>query len=112
MASTARKIKLDTARSKRMRSVTLPISSAGMSPPRPHPRPAWAAEEGAHGSEANRNSNEPSQDPPGERLAAKGSEPRFLRLSAGIGDEQERGHHRGRHKNRPGMKRGEEPEQE
>src|SRR5579864_1054711 len=111
MASTARKIKLDTAKTKRMRSVTLPISSAGMSPPGPYPGPAWATEERAHSGEANRDRNEPGHDPPRERLGSQGLQPTFLHLPAGIREDQKRGDQRGRHKNRPCMKRSEEAEQ-
>src|SRR5437762_4135573 len=95
MASTARKIRLKTAKTKRMRSVTLPIASAGIGPPGPHPRPAWAAEEGAHSGQANGDSNEPGHDPPGEGLAAQRPCPSFPGRLAGLGVHQELGEYRG-----------------
>src|SRR5690348_11083430 len=107
MASTARKIKLDTANTKRMRSVTLPISSAGMRPPRPHPGPARTTEKSADGSEANGDGNEPGHNPPGERLRSQGVQPPFLRLPAGVREDQQRGDQSGRHKDRPGVESGE-----
>jgi len=112
MASTARNIKLDTANTNRKRSVTLPISSAGMHPPGPHPGPARAAEECAHGSEANCDSNEPGHNPPGERFRPQRVQPAFFRLPAGVGENQKCGDQRGRRENRPGVERGEKGEQQ
>src|SRR5215472_15997267 len=108
MASTARKIRLDTANAERMRSVTLPIFSAGMRPPRPHPRPARATEKSAHSSETNRNGNELGHDPPGERIGSQGFQPASFPQSGGIGEHQKPGDKRCGNKNRPGMKQGEE----
>src|SRR5215469_4427493 len=111
MASTARKIKLDAVNTKRMRSVTLPISSAGMHPPRPHPGPARATEKSANSGQADRNGNEPGHDPPGEWLGSQDSQPSFLGLPPVIRNSQKRTHQRGRHKNRPGVKRSEKGKQ-
>src|SRR6516162_419248 len=111
MASTARKIKLDAVNTKRMRSVTLPISSAGMHPPHPHPGPARATEKSANGGQADRNGNEPGHDPPGKRLGSQDSEPCLLGSPPGIGNSQKRSYQRGRHKNRPGAKSSEKSEQ-
>ena len=52
----------------RVRSVNLPMSSAGMSSPRPHPRPAWSSEKRPHNGQTDGDSNEPRHYPPGERL--------------------------------------------
>src|SRR5215467_14786243 len=104
MASTARKIKLDTAKKRRVRSVTLPMSSAGMSPPGPDPRPAGATEERAHDSQTKRNDDEPGHDPPGKRLGSQGMQPSFLLLPARIGQNQEGGDERRGNKNGPGVK--------
>src|SRR5690242_19743315 len=104
MARTSRKTTLDTAKRRRMRPVNLPISSAGMDPPGPHPGPSRAAEKSAYDGETNSHGNEPGHDPPGKRLVPQAAQPAFLLLPAGVGEHQKCRDQSGGSKNRPGMK--------
>src|SRR6516165_6857814 len=104
IARTARKTRLDTARVRRIRFVSLPISSAGIDPPRPDPGPARPTEESAHDGQANRNGDKPGHNPPGKRLACQSFKPSFFLLPAGVGENEKCGHHSSGNKNRPGMK--------
>src|SRR5215469_4487951 len=87
-----------------MRSVSLPISSAGMNSPRPHPGPARPTEKSADGGQGNRNSDEPGHNPPRKRIASQGFQPSFFLLPAGVRADEKRGYQSSGDKDRPGMK--------
>src|SRR5260370_614336 len=112
MARTARNTTLETAKTRRVRFVNLPISSADMSSPRPDPRPTRAPEEGAHGSQTKSNSDKPGHDPPRDGLASECLKKTFFSGTSGVREKQKSGNERRGSENRPGMEYGKKHQQE
>src|SRR5215471_21668328 len=104
MARTAKNKTLETAKTWRMRFVSLPISSAGMRPPRPDPGPAWASEVSPDHSQAQRHCDEPRHNPPGEWFGCQRLQPTASPLPDRIGKNEQERDDGGRHENCPGMK--------
>src|SRR6266487_3928533 len=79
------------------------MSSADMSSPRPHPRPAWAPEKNPNDGQTNSDSNEPRHYPPGEGFRGQPIQPPLLSLPNGIRKKQKRRNECRGSKNRPSV---------
>src|SRR3989442_5322910 len=93
---------------RRVRLVILPISSAGMSSPRPHPRRTRAPEKRPHDGQPDSNSNEPRHDPPREWLRSQRIQPALPSVPDGIRKNQEGPNDCRGYENCPGMEYGKE----
>src|SRR5271157_4760113 len=108
MARTIRNTMLETAKVKRRRFVTFPISSAGISAPGPDPGPTRAPEKSTYRRERQGDGDEPGHHPPRKRPRPQ----EFLesRVARGIeiGNETESRHQSGGDQHGPGVVEGEQ----
>src|SRR6266852_2093108 len=112
MDSTARNTTLETAKTSRVRFVNLPISAAGMSSPRPDPRPTRAPEKGAHDSQTKSDGDKPSHNPPRHGLPGHHMKRAFFSDPSGTREKQKSRNERCRQENRPRMEHGKKRQQE
>src|SRR5579862_1291487 len=111
MARTIRNTTLETAKIKRRRFVTFPISSAGISTPGPDPGPARAPEKSPYRSERKGDGDEPGHHPPRQRPRPQ----EFLESRAARGieirNQSERSHQSGGNQHGPRLIDGEQNKQ-
>src|SRR5208337_2262048 len=108
MARTIRDTTLETAKIKRRRFVTFPISSVGISSPGPDPGPTRAPEKSPHCRERQSDGDEPGHQPPWQRPRPQEFLESRVARRIEIRNEAERSHQSGGYQDGPCVVEGEQ----
>src|ERR1039457_822780 len=108
MARTIRNTTLETAKIKRRRFVTFPISSAGISAPGPDPGPTGAPEKSPYRRERQGDGDEPGHHPPRQRPRPKKFPESRVGRGIEIRNEAKHSHQSGGNQHCPSIVEGEQ----